>query len=129
VPKAEITTINVGTNEPSKAISTGSGQYRIFNLLPAQYTLVFSAPGFKTVTVGSVKLDMGEALTQNSMLPVGAVTDTVNVAAEGQLLETMTVGNSTLIEQKQINDLPLNSRSYTSLIALTLGARAFFFGV
>jgi hypothetical protein len=94
----------------------------VFNLLPAQYSLTVVSPGFKTVTMGPFKLNVGQALTQNPTLPVGAVTENVSVAAQGQLLETTTVGNSTTIQQETINDLPLNGRNYTSLIQLTPGA-------
>jgi hypothetical protein len=122
VPKAKVTAINQRTNEPVEVYTNGSGQYRVFNLLPAEYSITIVAQVFKTTTLGPIKLNVGQALTQNASLSIGVVSETVNVAAEGQLLETTTVGNSTVIEQKQINDLPLNGSNYTSLIALTPGA-------
>ena len=122
VPKAKVTAVNQGTSVPVEVYTNGSGQYRVFNLLPAEYSVTIVAQGYKTTTLGPFKLSVGQALTQNASLSVGAVTETVNVAAQGELLETTTVGNSTVVEQKQINDLPLNGRNYTSLIALTPGA-------
>ena len=122
VAKAHVTATNIGTSEQFTSDSNSAGQYRIFNLLPAQYTLTIVAPGFKTVDLGPFKLDVGGAVTQNPSLPVGAISETVSVTAQGQLLETTTVGSSTVISQREINDLPLNGRNYTSLIALTPGA-------
>jgi len=100
VPKAKVTAVNQGTSVPVEVYTNGSGQYRVFNLLPAEYSVTIVAQGYKTTTLGPFKLSVGQALTQNATLSVGAVTETVNVAAEGQLLETTTVGNSTVVEQK-----------------------------
>jgi len=122
VARAQVTATNIGTSEQFESTCNSAGQYRIFNLLPAQYKLTIVAPGFKTINLGPFKLDVGAAVTQNASLPVGAVSETVSVAAQGQLLETTTVGISTIVEQQEINDLPLNGRNYTSLIALTPGA-------
>jgi hypothetical protein len=122
VVKAHVQATNVGTNEVFAATTNSSGQYRIFNLLPETYTISISAPGFKTVDIGSFKLNVGESLTQNALLSVGAVSETVEVAAQGQLLEATTVGSTTTIQQQTLNDLPLNGRAYTSLIQLTPGA-------
>jgi len=122
IAHVNVTAVNTGTNVAQTALTNSEGQYRIFNLLPAQYTITLEAPGFKTVTIAAFKLDVGQTLTQNASLPVGAVAQQVQVSAQGQLLETTTVANSTTIETQQINDLPLNGRNYTSLIDLTPGA-------
>jgi hypothetical protein len=122
IANANVTATNMGTNVAQTATTNGEGQYRIFNLLPAQYTIKLDAPGFKTVSIAPFKLDVGQTITQNATLPVGTVTEQVEVSAQGQLLETTTVSDSTTIESQEINDLPLNGRNYTSLIALTPGA-------
>jgi hypothetical protein len=122
VSGAKITATNITTNVRQVATSNSSGQYRIPNLLPAEYTVTVEAPGFKTVQINPFKLDVGETLTQNSILTVGAVSDHVEVTAQGELLRTTTVENSTTIESREIDNLPLNGRSYTGLIDLTPGA-------
>ncbi len=122
IPGAHVTAINTATSVAQTALTNSDGQYRIFNLLPAWYSLRMDAPGFKTVTIEPFKLDVGQTLTQNATLPVGTVSEQVRVSAQGQLLETTTVGVSTTIESQEINDLPLNGRNYTSLIGLTPGA-------
>lgn len=119
---ARVTAVNIATGVAQTATTNSDGQYRIFNLLPAQYKVTLDALGFKTVTISAFKLDVGQTLTQNATLPVGTVSEQVQVTAQGQLLETTTVSNSTTIEGQNINDLPLNGRNYTSLIGLTPGA-------
>lgn len=122
IPGAQVTAANVATNVAQTAITNADGLYRIFNLLPGQYQVTVAAQGFKTITIAPFKLDVGQTLTQDSALPVGTVAEKVEVSAQGQLLETTTVENSTTVEGQQINDLPLNGRNYTSLIGLTPGA-------
>jgi Carboxypeptidase regulatory-like domain/TonB dependent receptor len=119
---ANVTAVNVGTNEAQSAGTNSAGQYYIYNLLPANYTITVKAQGFKTVEVAAFKLDVGEAITQNAALHVGDQAETIEVHTDTQLLQTTTVGNSTTIEAPQINDLPLDGRNYTALIDLTPGA-------
>jgi hypothetical protein len=122
VANVHVTATNTGTSVAQTTTTNAEGQYRIFNLLPAQYRIMLEAPGFKSVSIAAFKLDVGQTLTQNAALPVGAVTEQVQVTGQGQLLETTTVANSTTIESQEINDLPLNGRNYTALIGLTPGA-------
>lgn len=122
IPSAQVTAVDVATNVSQSATTNSDGLYRIFNLLPAQYKVTVAAKGFKTLTIAPFKLDVGQTLTQNATLPVGTVSEQVEVSAQEQLLETTTVENSTTVESQQMNDLPLNGRNYTSLIDLTPGA-------
>jgi Carboxypeptidase regulatory-like domain len=119
---ATVTAIDVATNVAHKATTNEQGLYRIFSLLPVHYQVTIESPGFKTVTIAPFKLDVGETLTQNVMLIVGAATEQVQVSAQAQLLQTTTVANSTTIESQEINNLPLNGRNYMGLIDLTPGA-------
>ena len=122
IASARVTATDIGKGQSYTATTNSSGQYQVPNLLPAQYTLTIAATGFKTVTISPFKLDVGQILTQNRMLPVGETSERIEVKAQGQLLQTTVVSNSTTIEGAQINDLPLNGRNYTSLIGLTPGA-------
>lgn len=119
---ATVTAVDVATNIAHTATTNDQGLYRIFNLLPAQYRVKLEAPGFKILTIAAFKLDVGQTLTQNASLTVGAVTEQVQVSAQAQLLQTTTVANSTTIESEEINNLPLNGRNYMGLIGLTPGA-------
>lgn len=119
---ARVIARNVATNIEQTAQTNSAGQYRIFNLLPGQYSLGIEAPGFKAATIAPFTLNVGQTVTQNSSLLVGSTTETVNVTAEGQLLDATTVGSTTVIQEKAIADLPLNGRNYTQLISLTPGA-------
>lgn len=122
IRNAKVTATDIAKGESYTAKTNSSGLYIVPNLLPAEYNLTIEAPGFKTVTIAPFKLDVGQTLTQNRTLPIGQSSQRVEVHAQGQLLQTTVVSNSTTIEAAQINDLPLNGRNYTSLIDLTPGA-------
>src|SRR5487761_1252652 len=122
IANAKVTATDVATNIATSAITNAAGEYRVSNLIPSRYSLTIGATGFKTVTIEPFLLNIGRAVTQNRSLPIGSTTQKVLVTAQGQLLQTTTVGNSTTIQEQQINDLPLNGRDYRSLIDLTPGA-------
>lgn len=122
IANARVSAVDVATNVTQSAETNSEGQYRIFNLLPSNYRISITAQGFRTVNIEAFKLNVGQTLSQNASLPVGSVSEQVQVTAQGQLLETTTVGISTTIEASEVNDLPLNGRNYTSLIGLTPGA-------
>src|SRR5215469_10389754 len=68
---ATVTATNTATNGSQFAKTNSTGQYRIFHLLPAHYSLTFTASGFKTVTIEPFQLNVGETLTQDRELPIG----------------------------------------------------------
>src|ERR1700687_4392703 len=122
VANAKVTVMNNATNIGVTVVTNAAGQYRIFNLLPSLYDLTIEAPGFKTVRIASLKINVDQTLTQDSVLPLGSVADKVEVRAQGDLLERTTVSESTVIQEKVVRDLPLNGRDYSQLISLTPGA-------
>src|SRR5258708_38256733 len=72
VVNAKVTLINDATNIGVTVVTNAAGQYRIFNLLPSLYNLTIEAPGFKTVRIASLKINVDQALTQDTVLPMGS---------------------------------------------------------
>ena len=122
VANAKVTVVNRATNLGVTVLTSPAGQYRIFNLLPSLYDLTIEAPGFKTVQIAGLKINVDQTLTQDSVLSLGSVAEKVEVSAQADLLERTTVSESTVIQEKVIQDLPLNGRDYSQLITLTPGA-------
>jgi hypothetical protein len=122
---ATATLLNDSTNLSSTAGTNAHGQYRILNVAPGTYTLTIEAPGFKLARVPSFKVNVGQTVTLDVQLEIGTVSENVEVAAEGKLLQRSTVELSTVIQEKVIRELPLNGRNYTQLINLTPGANGF----
>src|SRR2546427_5920720 len=105
VANAKVTVVNRATNLGVTVLTSPAGQYRIFNLLPSLYDLTIEAPGFKTVQIAGLKINVDQTLTQDSVLSLGSVAEKVEVSAQADLLERTTVSESTVIQDKVIQDL------------------------
>jgi hypothetical protein len=122
LPNAKVTIRNLGTNDVRNAASNDHGDFS-FNLLPnGHYTLKVEAPGFKTYTYKDVSLSVGDRTRLNAKLEVGAVTESVSVTAdEAAALKTDDASVGSTLDEKAVQDLPLNGRNFMGLVNLAPG--------
>jgi len=85
------------------------------------YSITISKEGFQTHTVPKLVLLVDQNATININLSVGAVAETVSVVADAVEVDTRTATLNTVINQKQIGELPLNGRNVLQLMQLTPG--------
>ncbi|MBM3728618.1 MAG: hypothetical protein FJW40_24735 [Acidobacteria bacterium] len=111
VSNAKITATNTANNEVSNGTADASGAYAIPFLRPGSYKISVSAPGFKQANRENVTLQVGQIAGIDITLEVGAVTESINVTAEGALLETQTASRVGVVNQMQVSEMPLNSRN------------------
>jgi hypothetical protein len=97
------------------------GRYRVPDLLVGQYEVQATQPGFQTVIEKSITVTVGSEREVNISLPIGQTQQTVNVEAQIAQVDTSSSAITTLVDDKQIAELPLNGRNYTQLIALAPG--------
>lgn len=121
VPQATVVLLNVATGEKQSRTTNNVGDYAITGILPGQYTVEVSKPGFKTTKQKEFTLYVNQTATFNITLPVGETTQTVSVQATGIHLEASTAELGTAITTTQVNNLPLNGRNFTELLELTPG--------
>ncbi len=100
------------------------GQYRTPPVRIGEYTISIEAPGFKRFNQRGLVLDIGDTRQVDAVLQVGQVSEDVNVEAEAPLLQTADSTVGTVINNRQIEDLPLNGRDYLQLAALSSGTIA-----
>lgn len=98
-----------------------AGLYQLPGLLPSVYRIEISATGFKTVVIRDLKLDVATTVTENAQLPVGTVATQVEVAGTTPLADTSTVSLGEVIEDKTVQDIPLNGRHFVNLVNLIPG--------
>jgi hypothetical protein len=122
VPGATVTLKDKGTGATRSATSSGSGEYAIPNLAPAEYSLTVTMNGFKTIMVESLTLHTGENATYNANLELGTSNQSVTVDAAVPLLNTTSAEVSHLVPPSQVAQLPLNGRNFWELTQLTPGA-------
>ena len=118
VPGAHIVATSQDTGIAHKLDSDSKGLYTIPELPMGTYFVEFTASGFAKVKVGPVKLSSAQQVEVNVTVSPGAVEQSVNVNAEGQLLQTQESAVKSEISQTQIENLPLNGRSPTELVLL-----------
>jgi hypothetical protein len=119
VPHAAITITSVRTGIFRSTTSNGLGQFLVADLLPDTYRVEAVLQGFKKfeqlVTVQEAK-----STTVDITLQIGSVTETVQVTTEAPLLQTTTASLSTVIDSREVSDLPLLGRN-TYMLAFNSG--------
>jgi hypothetical protein len=121
IPGATVILHNVDTNVDHQVVSNGTGAYAILNIVPGRYTLEGRATGFKPQKIEQFVLAVDQIATFDFTLTVGSTTQIVNVEAAAAQLDLTSANLGTVIEAKQVNDLPLDGRNFTSLLQLTPG--------
>jgi hypothetical protein len=120
VTGATVTVRNPATNFSRDVTTNDEGYYQITNLPPGSYEITVEAGGFSKGRIPSVTLTVGQRADLDIPLTVGAVGATVDIStAEVALVESSSNTVSNTIDQKRINNLPINERSATGF-ALTL---------
>ncbi len=117
IPKATVKLSNPdnGINRVSATGETGDFSFAL--LVPGNYTLEVSAPGFKTTRQDGIVLTPGDSQNLGISLIVGA-TEQIEVSTTGPLLQTQNSSISTELASKQIEELPLNLRNVLSFATL-----------
>jgi hypothetical protein len=108
IVNAQVKVTNTDTNVTLTATTESNGGYR-FSALPAgRYDVTVTMAGFKTETEKGVILDVGQEAVENVKLAVGALGEQVVVTAESAQVDTTSSTLGHIVDQKQIEDLPLN---------------------
>src|SRR6187399_543634 len=116
VPGATVLVRSVGTGI-ERSVTTNDAGYYVVPALPAgSYTINITKAGFQTLTVSQMVLAVDQNATVNLSLKVGVVADTVSVVGDAPAVDTRTASLNTVINQKQIADLPLNGRNVLQLM-------------
>ena len=118
---AEVKIVNDATGVVYSATTNSSGMYLVPILPPGHYHVQVSRPGFKTIIQADVVLNVQSALALNFTLPVGATSESVTVDAGSTLINTTDASVSTVVDQKFVENIPLNGRSFQDLILMTPG--------
>jgi hypothetical protein len=121
VPNATVTITEVDTGAVKSAPSTSAGEFLFQDLPLGTYTVTVSAPGFATVKTEKVMVSAGVIFTLPVKLPISSSAETIEVQAGAIALDTTSTVQNTVIDSKAVEDIPLNGRDFTQMIALTPG--------
>ena len=118
---ADLLLINDTTGVKYSGKTNDDGIYIVPNLPPGPYRLQVSKRGFKTLIKPDIVLNIQDALSINFTLPVGAAFEIVTVEGGASMINTTDASVSTVVDQTYVKNMPLNGRSFQSLILLTPG--------
>lgn len=116
---ATVSVTNAATNVARSVQTNSAGSYSLPFLVPGVYNVQVMQPGFKVVTRPTVQLQVGAVVRIDFTLELGGATEAVQVTGGAALLATEGTAVGTVIENKRIEDLPLNGRNYLQLITLS----------
>lgn len=119
IPAASIHVVNLSTGVASDTKSNGHGFYQVAELFTGNYRVTVRVPGMKTYQT-SIELLVAQNAVVNPILEPGAIGQQVTVNADTVQLTTPDSGAlSSTLEYQRINQLPMNGRDITSLLAQT----------
>jgi len=121
VPNAKVVARNQATGVESATQTDTAGAYLFPSLSIGIYRIQVTAPSFQTAAISNLKLDVATAVTQNIQLKVGQTSEMIEIYAEAGLVDTTTTSMSQVIDDKTVQEIPLNGRHFTDLSLLTPG--------
>src|SRR5437879_3314502 len=124
IPNAEVTITHQQTGTKRVVTTNESGFYTATALDPGIYTVSAKVAGFKSLAKTGIELHVADDVVVPIVLEVGTPTQTVEVTAAATMVETRSGEVSNVIGTRQIQELPLNGRSFVQLTLLVPGAAA-----
>ena len=121
VPDVEVVATRIETGSVATTRTNSAGIYFFTGLMPGHYHLIVRKPGFKEIAIKEFQLFLQGKLEQNFSLEIGSVSETVTVTAGAPLVNTTDASVSTVIDREFVKSLPLNGRSFNTLLQLTPG--------
>ena len=118
---AEIVAVNDVTGVQYATKTNSEGIYVLPNLPPGPYRVQVSKIGFKILIKPDITLNVQDSLSINFTLLVGAFHEIVTVQGGAPLVNTESASVSTVIDRNFVESLPLNGRSFNTLLQLTPG--------
>ncbi len=121
VPTVKITVTNTGTSAVFQTTTDDSGAYTLRTLPVGLYDLAAEVNGFKKYQTRGIRLQVNEIARVDVNLAVGTAAETITVSSVAVVVDTTTATLKTVVDQKRIEELPLNGRNPTQLMQLIVG--------
>ena len=121
VPDAVVTVRNTQTGVEISSHTDSSGIFEYPTLPPGSYRVEISHAGFQKLSADGLLLAVDSVVAQKFTLTVGGVDQVVTVTAETPTIETTTATVGQVIDQKTVQEMPLNGRHFVDLGLLIPG--------
>jgi len=124
VPGATIVITNTATNAAFSTTTNELGYYTAPALPVGPYTVTAEKPGFKRAVRSGLTLQVDQRMAVDFRLEVGATAESIEVVGQAPLVDTGSATVGKVVENRRINDLPLNGRNVLALVLLTPGVKS-----
>jgi hypothetical protein len=121
VTGAQVKLVDIDRDTSASATTNSSGVYTCPSVRPGRYRMEVTATGFRVVNVTGLVVNVQDHIEQNFRLQVGSVSESVTVTADTSLVNTTDATVSTVVDRQFAENLPMNGRSFQTLIQLTPG--------
>jgi outer membrane receptor protein involved in Fe transport len=121
IPDAAVTARQVETGLSRSAISDRNGNYVLLELPVGHYRLQAAAKGFQEYVQDGITLNVNETASVSPRLAVGSEKEQVLVSADAELIEPTVTSMGKVVQQRELEDLPLNGRNFSQLGLLQPG--------
>ncbi len=121
VPDVALEVTNVDTNVSVHQTTNGAGLYVAVGLKPGRYRVSVIKEGFRRIDLTDLVLNVQDVLSRNFQLQLGPVSASITVVADAANVNTSDGSVSTVIDRQFVESLPLNGRSFNTLLQLTPG--------
>ena len=121
VPGATVTITHAETNQARETTSNETGNYAFPNVAAGTYRVDVTLPGFQSFRAQDIAVRLNTSVRVDAKLTVGTLQESVLVSADSVLLQTETAAVQTQTTSQQLQNLPINGRSFQSMLTLTPG--------
>jgi outer membrane receptor protein involved in Fe transport len=122
VPNAKVVVQSQASGIERTVQTDNDGNYQVASLQPGVYRVEVQAHGFQTQVVNALNVEVARTLVQNFQLTVGSLEQQVTVTSESPVIETATTSVGTVINQRTVQEIPLNGRHFVDLGLLIPGS-------
>ena len=124
LPGVKVTLTNEATGVTSDSMTDSSGDYGFPQVPIGTYTLSFDLTGFKTNVRKGIQVELNQVVTFNSTLEIGQTKEVVEVTSEAPLVDTTSTQLGAIVNNKSVNELPLNQRDAYQFLQLQPGVQS-----
>jgi hypothetical protein len=119
----KVTLTNEATGVSQESTTNESGDYGFPQVAVGTYRVEFDQTGFKKNVRHGVSVDLNQVVTLNMAMQIGEARETVEVTSEAPLVDTTSTQLGAIMDQRQVSNLPLNSRDTYQLLQLQPGVQ------
>jgi hypothetical protein len=120
----KVTATNDATGVVQDAVCNDSGDYSFPNLPVGTYSLSFDLTGFKKAVRHGIVLDVNQVITLNMTMQLGTAQEVVDVTSEAPLVDTSSTQLGAVVNNRSVNELPLNARDTYQFLQLQPGVQS-----